>query len=431
MGVVGMTEFEKKVLAGLAQCGIVVADVTELCPLGVAVSGGADSVSLLCALYAIFGGKRLRVLTVNHNIRSEEESAGDAQFVRDVCENLSVSCKCVVFARGDVASSAKERGHGIEEAARFLRYKAFDDFIAEENLFALCLAHNQNDMMETLLMRFLQGSGAEGGSGIAWRREKMVRPLLEISRAEIENYLHQRGQDWRTDSSNADTNYLRNNVRKNLVPFLDAHFIGWKKALATGAEKTSDDNDALQTLSDVLCWQKQGNDLVLDAESFFWQPKAVRRRVLFNALNLLGGAERFPYTVVRQVLEWKKSDFSSCDAKKNPSLRRKISARGIEILCKSGKISVKKCEKMATESGFLDIIEEDGSSVRLVRSVQSGDVVRTKDGSFKSVQKIFGDWKVRAEDRNQIPLVQDLSQEGQPIVAIMGSELGYSDWIVT
>ena len=86
---------------------------------------------------------------------------------------------------------------------------------------------------------------------------------------------------------------------------------------------------------------------------------------------------------------------------------------------------------MATESGFLDIIEEDGSSVRLVRSVQSGDVVRTKDGSFKSVQKIFGDWKVRAEDRNQIPLVQDLSQEGQPIVAIMGGELGYSDWIVT
>ena len=420
-----MADFEKKLLAGLGKCGIDMNSVSAERPLGVAVSGGADSVSLLCALSKIFDALALRVITVNHNIRPQEESAGDADFVRALSERLRVPCKVVSLEAGMVSREAQKRGRGTEEAARFLRYKAFDLFCAEEHLCALCLAHNQNDEMETLLMRFLQGSGAEGGFGIAHRREQLVRPMLDISRAEIESYLRLLNQLWRTDLTNGDTAYLRNNIRRNIVPVLDAHVAGWKTALISGAEKAFDDHEALQSLADSFPWHKENGALWQDASVFFAQKRAVRRRMLFNAFDQISGGERMPYQIVRQVLGWAEED------EKSPRKERHVSANSIEVSLKIDKIYVKKCEKKATESGFLAIIKDERSSVRLMRSVQSGDCVRTKDGSMKSVQKVFSDWKVTAEDKNRIPLIQDLSLDGQPIVAILGSEYGYADWIVT
>lgn len=415
------TDFEKRVLDGLVRCGVAADTVCTARPLGVAVSGGADSVSLLRALTAIFGAEALRVVTIDHNLREERESAGDAQFVSDLCARLGVPCTMVAFARGDILREATRRGRGIEEAARFLRYRAFTHFAAQENVTALCLAHNQNDMMETLLMRFLQGSGAEGGFGIARRRGAVVRPLLDVSRADIEAYLRALGQDWRTDATNGDTRYLRNHIRKKLVPLLDESFTGWKTALASGAEKSFDDNEALQARADTFVWAREGDALSLSAAAFFAEPRAVRRRILFAALNLRGGAERFPYRVVRTVLGWTGSE------------HRSVCAGGTEISVISGKIVIKNRSNKATESGFLAILDNggDGGTVRLMRSIQSGDRIRMKDGAMKSVQKVLSDWHVRAEDRAQIALVQDVSQQGQPIVAILGAERGYSDWIVT
>lgn len=413
-----MTDFERQVLGGLARCGIAADAVCAERPLGVAVSGGADSVSLLRALLAAFGAERLRVITVDHNLREKEASAGDAQFVAALCARSGVPCTTVVFARGDVLREAARRGRGVEEAARFLRYHAFDDFIAREKLTALCLAHNQNDMFETLLMRFLQGSGAEGGFGIARRRGAIVRPLLDVSRADIESYLRALGQDWRTDATNDDMRYLRNQIRKKLLPLLDESFAGWKTAVANGAEKSFDDHAALQARADACSWARDGDSLWMSAAAFFAEPRAVRRRMLFTAFNQYGGAERFPYRVVRTVLSWSAGEDHA------------VCVGGTEISVVSGKIMVKNRQNKATESGFLAILK-DGGSVRVMRSVQSGDRIRMKDGSMKSVRDVFSDWHVRHEDRARIPLVQDVSLPGQPIVALLGAELGYSDWIVT
>ncbi|MDE6706142.1 MAG: tRNA lysidine(34) synthetase TilS [Treponemataceae bacterium] len=413
-----MTDFERQVLGGLARCGIAADAVCAERPLGVAVSGGADSVSLLRALLAAFGAERLRVITVDHNLREKEASAGDAQFVAALCARSGVPCTAVVFARGDVLREADRRGRGVEEAARFLRYRAFDDFIAREKLIALCLAHNQNDMLETLLMRFLQGSGAEGGFGIARRRGDIVRPLLDVSRTDIESYLRRLGQEWRTDATNDDTRYLRNQIRKKLLPLLDESFVGWKTAVMCGAEKSFDDHAALQAQADAYSWTRDGDTLWMSAAAFFAEPRAVRRRMLFTAFNQCGGAERFSYRVVRTVLGW------SADEK------HAVCASGREISVGSGKIMVKNRQNKATESGFLAILN-DGGAVHVMRSVQNGDRIRMKDGTMKSVRDVFGDWHVRREDRARIPLVQDVSLPGQPIVALLGAELGYSDWIVT
>ncbi len=414
-----MTDFEKQVLGGLARCGVAADAVCADRPLGIAVSGGADSVSLLRALLTVFGAERLRVITVDHNLREKEASAGDAQFVATLCARAGVPCTTVVFARGDVLRTVAQRGRGVEEAARFLRYRAFDDFVTREKLTALCLAHNQNDMLETLLMRFLQGSGVEGGFGIARRRGAIVRPLLALSRADIESYLRSLGQDWRTDATNDDTRYLRNQIRKKLLPLLDESFAGWKTAVVRGAEKAFDDQAALQARADVCSWARDGDALWMSAAAFFAEPRAVRRRILFNAFNQCGGAERFPYRVVRTVLDWSADE------------NHAVCAGDREISVLSGRIMVKKRENKATESGFLAILNGDGGVVRVMRSVQSGDRIHMKDGIMKSVRDVFCDWHVRREDRARIPLVQDVSLPGQPIVALLGAELGYSDWIVT
>src|SRR5574344_1151600 len=120
--------------------------------IGAAVSGGADSTALLTSLsHLCFKADAfLSVVTVDHRIRPDEQSAGDARFVAQYCRTLSesgypVDCTVRPLAKGEVFAEAEKRGGGIEEAARFLRYRVFDSFIAEKNIAYLCLAHNQND----------------------------------------------------------------------------------------------------------------------------------------------------------------------------------------------------------------------------------------------------------------------------------------------
>ena len=148
--------------------------------------------------------------------------------------------------KGQVAALADKKSIGIEAAARELRYEAFENFIVQKDLKCLCLAHNKNDQLETLLMRFLQGAGTQSRSGIPQVRGKYVRPLLNIERAQIEEYLTQKNISWRNDSTNSDTSYLRNRIRSDLVPVLNEKFSGWDKAVLTGAQKAADDAEVLE-----------------------------------------------------------------------------------------------------------------------------------------------------------------------------------------
>ena len=228
--------------------------------LGAAVSGGADSVSLLlslCRLGKAYGFS-VKVITVNHNIRPAEESAGDAAFVAGLCRKLCEKGYPVSFCEkvlepGLVAELAREKGIGMEAAARILRYRAFEEFSESAGVELIALAHNKNDQVETLLMRFLQGSGASGLGGIRMCRDRFVRPLLTVSRTEIEEYVRHLGYGWRTDSTNFDLNYLRNRVRNELVPFLREKFPGFETALISGAEKSSADDEVLSVMAEQSC----------------------------------------------------------------------------------------------------------------------------------------------------------------------------------
>ncbi len=417
--------------------------------LGVAVSGGADSMALLTALLHLFGAKALAVLTVNHNIRPEAESKGDADFVSSYCASCGVAFRVHTIPRGMVKETAEKRGKGIEEAARFLRYQAFRQFAKEENLCAVSLAHNQNDQLETLVMRFLQGSSAS--QGIAFQRDVFIRPMLLIPRADIERYLRLQGISWRTDATNSDTQYLRNAIRHTLLPALDGVYPGWRRAVLSGAEKSSDDNDYLEAEAGKISWEKNGaQGLSLPASFFYALPAALRRRALYRALTALQTDSRFPYTAVRTVIS---PDFA---------VSGRLEAAGIVCHIKKDRLYVKKQQKKATETGFLGILTERGKNCVLcgivfavnddgvltclepdesaravcrvslpacIRSVQAQDVVSSPDGNPRSVSGLFSAWHVAQDERCQIPVVQELAAAGQPIVCVLGSLCGKPDWI--
>ena len=192
--------------------------------LAVAVSGGADSVALLRALLELRDefGIVIAVAHFHHGIRGPEADA-DQQFVADLAMHFGLVRHS---GSGNVPAYARERGLSIETAARELRHNWFAQLVAEGKADKIATAHTRDDQAETVLMRVLRGSGGSGLAGIApWHSEKnLVRPLLQTSRRQVEEYLGNLKQPWREDSSNLSPAHTRNRVRHQLLPRLEQDF---------------------------------------------------------------------------------------------------------------------------------------------------------------------------------------------------------------
>lgn len=195
--------------------------------VAVAVSGGADSVALLVAMADARAetGLVLSAVHVHHGLRGAEAD-GDAQFVAELAKKFEVPLR---IEQGDVTVLAAERRQGIEEAARSLRYRVFHELLASREVDTVATAHTLDDQAETVLMKMLRGAWTEGLGGIApvvtvegigGGKGRIVRPLLEVTRAEIVAYLEARGQPWREDSTNQELVFTRNRVRHTLLPQL-------------------------------------------------------------------------------------------------------------------------------------------------------------------------------------------------------------------
>ncbi len=199
--------------------------------LGVAVSGGADSVSLMHVLRELAGefDARLTVLHVNHELRGEE-SAADERFVKELAARLGLPAL--------VCAAPVPPGENLEQAARDLRLGFFRRAMAETPLDAVATGHTADDQAETVLFRFLRGSGGAGLSGIRpVTAEGLVRPLIECGRAETEGYLRQRGIAWREDSSNQGLQFARNRIRRELLPMFERD---WNPGLRETLVRTAD-----------------------------------------------------------------------------------------------------------------------------------------------------------------------------------------------
>jgi len=205
--------------------------------VGVAVSGGIDSVALLRLLLELRHelGIVLSVVHFNHKLRGAESDA-DQAFVANLAREHGLEFH---VASGDVAQLAAEEGSGVEAAARELRYGFFRGLLSEDEatdsaLNKIATAHTLDDQAETVLMRLIRGTGLRGLGGIYPRimveqedgngHGEIIRPLLGVRRNELENYLREIKQPWREDSSNADTKFTRNRMRSLVLPLLEREF---------------------------------------------------------------------------------------------------------------------------------------------------------------------------------------------------------------
>lgn len=217
----------------------------ERCSIGrnahvlAAVSGGADSMALLCLLDEMRGQLALRVscVHVEHGIRGEA-SLADMAFVERACVQRGIP---FYAERVDAPAYAKEHGCGMENAARTLRYEVFVQIARKIGADAVALAHHMQDQAETVLQHAARGSDVRGLCGMRWRRGFFIRPLLGETPQSLRAYLTKIGQPWREDETNADPAYVRNRIRHETLPGLEAMYPGATAALARLAEAAQRD----------------------------------------------------------------------------------------------------------------------------------------------------------------------------------------------
>jgi tRNA(Ile)-lysidine synthase len=282
-----------------------VADAVLNCPVGTtylaAVSGGADSVAMLAALVAVREKNAvfdLRCIHVEHGIRPEAESRGDAEFVTRLCMELHIQCKIVSIKPGRIAAVAKERGIGIEAAARLFRHRAwFREAKRLENLpkkpqVRILVAHTADDALETTLMRIFRGAGPSGLAPMPVSRGRIIRPLITLSRSDISAYLTEKKILWREDASNSDIRFLRNHIRHRLIPRLDESFPNWRTTVRAFSKTQSLAADFIQNEASArILWQplaaSQNSALYADTGLFFTQPAIIREEALFQGIDAL------------------------------------------------------------------------------------------------------------------------------------------------
>jgi tRNA(Ile)-lysidine synthase len=251
----------------------------------VAVSGGPDSVALLLAAVDAAPARGIRVYAcwVDHGIRPEDEIALERVFVEGLCADLGVELAVEAAGRGTLQSAAHKDG-GIEAAARRFRYESLERARLGFGCDAILTGHTADDCIETMVMRFCTGSGTAGLRGIPARNGAIFRPLLGVGKADVLHYLEYRGQAYRTDSTNLGVDYLRNRVRRDVLPSLLSVFPSLGASLGTVAGKLALDEEALAAAAAALLADSRG----IDAGLFDRAPVAVRTRALHLIAAHLG-----------------------------------------------------------------------------------------------------------------------------------------------
>lgn len=258
------------------------------------ISGGADSVCLLYIINEIRDTFSLNITAVhvNHSIR---ETAGrDEAFSKELCEKLGISFVSYTI---DCPKIAEEHKLSLEEAGRNERYRLFEETGRKsygEGGFKIAVAHHMDDLAETLLFNLSRGSGINGLSSIKVKNGCIVRPLLCLTRKEIEEYLSENGISHIEDETNSDDDYARNRIRHNIIPELNEIAPGAVKNMGRTASQLGEIEDYLTIKTDEL-WDKyaeKSEEGILIKEGMIKEHPAIVKRAIHRALIEVAGRAR-------------------------------------------------------------------------------------------------------------------------------------------
>ncbi|MBQ6755974.1 MAG: tRNA lysidine(34) synthetase TilS [Oscillospiraceae bacterium] len=375
----------------------------------VCVSGGADSVCLMHAMRALFGEK-VSVCHFNHNLRAGE-SDGDERFVREYCEKNGIE---FFSGSGDVAAYASSHSIGTEDAARRLRYEFFGSVCGSGYI---ATAHSADDQLETILLRIARGTGLKGLCGIPPVRGNIIRPLLGVTRADIEEYISENSLTYRTDSTNLTDDYARNLVRHRVVPAL-------RELNPRCAEHSENMAKALREDEKYL---EEASNGELSFSELSALPYSLAARRLMAALP---GLE---HKHIKPILMMKPGDLLSVPG---AVLRREWDELVIDPEKKTFApviLSGNECEipelglKITKEDIISDVVHKSFTSFLFkkqkvcgnitVRPRKEGDAIRLSEKSgTKSLKKLFIECKIPAHERSAVPVICD--ERG--VIAVLG-----------
>lgn len=263
----------------------------------VGLSGGADSVALCHILHTM--GINIVAAHLNHNIRGEEAKR-DEEFAKTFAKKLGVR---FVSKSVNVRELAKNTGMSDEMAGREARYAFFDDVCKSCGLTKIATAHNRNDRAETILMNLMRGSTMSGLSGIPYKRDNIIRPILDLTRAEIESYCDSMGLLYVTDSTNAADDYTRNKIRHKLLPLIEGEFNpNFITTVSKNADIISDNADYLINSAETV-YKKIVSDNSVDASLLLKEHTAIIRLVIRQMLTELLGNDDVSSEFIENTLE--------------------------------------------------------------------------------------------------------------------------------
>jgi len=409
----------------------------------VGVSGGPDSVCLLHALHSLTQELNIKIFAshINHMLRGEE-SEGDERYVRELCERLGITLHTKSF---DIKKISRDKGLSLEETGREVRYHQFALLADHVGAKKIAVAHNKNDQAETVLMRIIRGTGLDGLKGMEHTRGKIIRPLLDISRCDIEKYCGEHSLNPRIDSSNQQSVYTRNRVRLKLIPYIDKLF---ETDLVESVFKMStllrEDNDFIEestvSLYNQCILKKQKNEIVLDILKIEHHHRAVKKRIMRNALKELKGDLKGIESIhIEDIIDLSLNGrtgaevhlpcnvraaksystlriFIHCEEARVPCFNKTISIPGVTSVKALGvqvEVSIEEnrgcMEKYANEESdsliqFFDYERLKGGID--IRNRKEGDIFKPlKSNGTKKLKEYLIDNKVPRNLRDEIPLI--------------------------
>lgn len=256
----------------------------------IGVSGGPDSITLLTCLnkYKNKFNCKLIVAHINHLIR--EDSTEDEQYVENFCKKIDVP---VFIKRVDILKLADEWKKGTEETGRIIRYEFFDEIAKKEKANKIAIAHNMNDNAETILLNIIRGSGLSGLEGIQpYKYNKYIRPIINCTREEIEEYCKKNNLMPRIDSTNKENIYKRNIIRNELIPYLKKINPSIVETLSRTSRIVKENNEYIGKQAKVT-YERIATETEKTVEfklaDFNSQEKAIQNMLILTAIKRLTG----------------------------------------------------------------------------------------------------------------------------------------------
>lgn len=403
--------------------------------IGVAVSGGIDSMCLLHYLNSIKQNLDCEIIAINvdHSIRSN--SKNDSDFVKDYCQNNQINFHTF---KVDAVAFTKEHKLSLEEGARVCRYNVFDGLIKKKIVDKIAIAHHKQDQVETILLNIFRGSGLKGASGIEYQNGGYIRPMLDVDKSEILSYASLNEIPFVEDETNLDTNYSRNFLRQQIIPEIKSHWNNFENNMIAFSKICKRDDEYINSTISFDNIIIDDNIVKVPLNMFALNISAIARivRKSLEHLNALKDMEQKHINLIialakesengtkinlpNKIVVTKEYDYmtfcikkSKIQTKTQQFLIGKQHLLGFETEIKK----VKKINLENTNTLYFDLDKIPASAIW--RTKLSGDMFTKFGGGTKKLKDYLIDKKIPTRIRNDLPLLVN----GNEVLIIYGVEI--------